>query len=95
MLCNETREIVEITVSGQPHYEPSSLQPKRHIEILRNMAFRPEFLDPIFHKGNTLNGLPAKKRIVADKWGAIPISHGKFDQQVNEIGEVGDCVVSS
>lgn len=84
----------ESTVSSQPDYESSSLKAKRHIEILRDMAFGPEFLNPTFHKRNTLNGFPAKKSIMSNKWGTITVSHGKFDQKVNEVGEVGDCVVS-
>lgn len=31
---------------------------------------------------------------MTDKWRTIAITDGKFDQQVNEVGEVSDCVVS-
>lgn len=66
--------MIKHTVSCKAHDKARSLQPERHIEIFRDMTFRPELLDTILHEGDTLNGFPSEEGIVADERRTITIT---------------------
>lgn len=72
------------------------LKTQTDIEVLRDVSIGPPFCLSVrgIDKCNTLDGFPAKDCIVANKGGNVTAANTVPDSSIDDIGEIGDCIVS-
>lgn len=85
--------IVAVIVARKTNNKPGDLEAQRLVEVLRDVRVGPEFRVAFLGERDGLDGLPAQEGVVPDEAGEVAAADGVLDGVVDEVREVGDCVL--